>query len=264
MGKARSKQQSSRDGVFSSDPEMELSTNVLNVQLHGDAAFTGQGVNQEMLMLANTPHFDVGGSIHFIVNNQIGYTTPHDRGRSSRYCTDVAKMICAPVFHVNGDNPEAVIAVTKLAFEYQREFRKDVFIDFMCFRRWGHNELDDPTFTNPAMYAIIHARKSVPDLYAERLLSENIINEESVKNISDSFNRYLNDELNNLHFYQPEASYFNKNWKGLEQATSSMITTWDTGMDYSILHHVGKQSVHIPDNFVRKYYICLILIIFSL
>lgn len=251
MGRTRSKQQSSRDGVFSSDPEMQLSSNVLNVQLHGDAAFTGQGINQEMLMLSNTPHFDVGGSIHLVVNNQIGYTTPADRGRSSRHCTDLAKIINAPVFHVNGDNPEAVAAVTKLAFDYQREFRKDVFIDLMCFRRWGHNELDNPMFTNPAMYTIIDSRKSVPDLYAGRLVGEGVVDAEGVKRIIDSFTLYLNEELTKLNFYQPEATYFNKKWKGIEQATSS-ITTWDTGMDYSILHHVGKQSVHIPKDFVSR------------
>lgn len=114
-----------------------------------------------MLMMAATPNFDVGGTIHMIINNQIGFTTPADRGRSTRYATDLAKSINAPVFHVNGDNPEAVATVTQMAFDYQRKFRKDVFIDFMCFRKWGHNELDDPTFTNPALYKIINAREYV-------------------------------------------------------------------------------------------------------
>lgn len=159
MGKARSKQQTAKEGAFGDDPKNRFGSTVLNVQLHGDAAFAGQGVNQEMLMMAGTPHFDVGGTIHMIVNNQVGFTTPGDRGRCTRYSSDLAKSVNAPVFHVNGDDPEALTRITKLAFNYQRMFRKDVFIDLNCFRRWGHNELDDPTFTNPALYKIIHARK---------------------------------------------------------------------------------------------------------
>lgn len=115
-------------------------------------------------MFSGVPHFDVGGSIHMVVNNQVGFTTPGDRGRSTAYCTDVAKIINAPVIHVNGDDPESLTLATKLAVEYQQRFQRDIFIDLMCFRRWGHNELDDPTFTNPAIYKIIHSRKSVPDM----------------------------------------------------------------------------------------------------
>lgn len=159
MGKARSKQQTCRDGAFSDDAEKPFATSVLNVQLHGDAAFIGQGINQEMLVMAGTPQFDVGGSIHMIVNNQVGFTTPGARGRSCRYTSDLAKMINCPIFHVNVDDPEGLSLITRLAFDYQREFREDVFIDLNCFRRWGHNELDDPTFTNPLQYKVIHERK---------------------------------------------------------------------------------------------------------
>lgn len=134
------------------------------MKLHGDASFTGQGINQEMLMMAGLPHFDIGGTIHLMVNNQLGFTTPADRGRSTRYCTDLAKMIMAPVIHVNGEDPEALAIVTQLAFDYQRKFRKDFFIDLIAYRLHGHNELDDPTFTNPAIYKIINSRKSVPDM----------------------------------------------------------------------------------------------------
>lgn len=104
--------------------------------MHGDAAFSGQGINQEMLMMSRVPHFEVGGTIHMVINNQVGFTTPGERGRSTKYCTDLAKCILAPVFHVNGDDPEAMDIVTRLAFAYQQKFRKDVFIDFNCFRRW--------------------------------------------------------------------------------------------------------------------------------
>lgn len=110
------------------------------------------------MALSKAPHFDIGGTIHFTVNNQVGFTTPAERGRSSRYCTDLAKIISAPVIHVNGDHPEMIVKAARVAFEYQRKFRKDVFLDMNCYRQWGHNELDDPTLTNPKLYSIIHNR----------------------------------------------------------------------------------------------------------
>lgn len=158
MGKTRSKQWSLNDYSYGMS-EGNSPPKVLNVQLHGDAAYPGQGVNQECLMMAYVPHFDIGGSIHLIINNQVGFTTPAKRGRSTDYTTDLAKTVEAPVFHVNGDDPELLMQVTQLAFEYQRKFQKDVFIDLNCFRRWGHNELDDPTFTNPALYRIVNNRR---------------------------------------------------------------------------------------------------------
>lgn len=161
MGKTRSKQQTTHDGAFSETAGTPFASKVLNVTLHGDAAFSGQGINQECLNMAYVPHYEVGGTIHFVVNNQIGFTTPGERGRSTDYATDLAKTIQSPVFHVNGDEPEVVALVTKLAFDYQRQFRKDVFVDLNCYRRWGHNELDDPTFTNPSLYRIIHNRKYI-------------------------------------------------------------------------------------------------------
>lgn len=159
MGKARSKQQSLRDGAFNDDQAKKFGSDVINVILHGDAAIAGQGVNQECLMMAYTPNFDIGGSIHVVINNHIGFTTPADRGRSSRHCTDIAKSVNAPVIHVNGEDPELVGLVTRLAFNYQRQFRKDIFIDMNCYRRLGHNELDDPTVTNPLMYKSIRDKK---------------------------------------------------------------------------------------------------------
>jgi probable 2-oxoglutarate dehydrogenase E1 component DHKTD1 len=159
MGKTRSKQQSLRDGAFNDDQTKLFGSDVINIQMHGDAAIAGQGVNQECLMMAYTPNFDIGGTIHVIINNQVGYTTPGDRSRSSRYCSDIAKSVNAPVIHVNSDDPEMVGLVTELALNYQRMFRKDVFIDFNCFRRLGHNELDDPTVTNPCMYKLIRDKR---------------------------------------------------------------------------------------------------------
>lgn len=120
----------------------------------------------------------------------------------------------------------------------------------MCFRRWGHNELDDPTFTNPAVYRMIHTRKSVPDMYAERLIEENVVNAADVQKCKDNYMHHLNDELDRSNSYEPKAYYYQKGWKGMQPATSS-ITTWDTGLDYSILHYVGIQSVSYPKQFVN-------------
>lgn len=209
-----------------------------------------------MLMMAYVPHYEVGGTIHMIINNQVGFTTPGDRGRSTRYCTDLAKCIMAPVFHVNGDDPEAVDCVTQLAFNYQQKFHKDVFIDLMCFRRWGHNELDDPTFTNPAIYKIIHSRKSVPDLYAERLVQENVVTPDDIRQCIESRTQYLNSELEKSKDYQPTPYYYQRGWSDIQPATSS-ITTWNTGVDYDILHYVGLQSVTYPEKFVSAFvFVC--------
>ncbi|MGH9194264.1 MAG: multifunctional oxoglutarate decarboxylase/oxoglutarate dehydrogenase thiamine pyrophosphate-binding subunit/dihydrolipoyllysine-residue succinyltransferase subunit, partial [Acidimicrobiia bacterium] len=144
---------------------------VLPILIHGDAAFAGQGVVAETLNLSQLAGYRVGGTIHLVVNNQLGFTTGSDYGRSSRYATDVAKMVEAPIFHVNGDDPEACLRVSRLAFEFCQTFRKDVVIDMWCYRKWGHNEADEPSFTQPLMYDAIKSRRSVRKLYTERLVN---------------------------------------------------------------------------------------------
>ncbi|XP_045449250.1 probable 2-oxoglutarate dehydrogenase E1 component DHKTD1 homolog, mitochondrial [Melitaea cinxia] len=248
MGKTRSKQLQLREGDYSPNGDSRFGDKVLNVQIHGDAAFTGQGVNQETLMLTQVPHFEVGGSLHVIVNNQVGFTLPASRGRSSRYVTDLAKSIAVPVIHVNGDHPELVVKATNIAFEYQRRFRRDVFIDYNCFRRWGHNELDDPTFTNPLLYRHIHGRKSIPDTYATRLLSEGIVAASDVEEISSSYHKYLQTQYEAANSYVPEVSYYQDQWSSITHAPRA-IEIWDTGVDRELLKLIGRASVSTPKDF---------------
>ncbi|XP_012280360.1 probable 2-oxoglutarate dehydrogenase E1 component DHKTD1 homolog, mitochondrial [Orussus abietinus] len=247
MGKTRGTMQALKDGAYSEDQNSQWSDKVVNVQVHGDAAYAGQGVNQECLALSGAPHFEIGGTIHIVINNQLGFTTPPSRGRSSRYCTDIAKSICAPVIHVNGDDPEMVVRATRVAFRYQRKFRKDVFVDLNCFRRWGHNELDDPTFTNPEIYKIIHNRPSVPDSYLSKLIKEKVLSEAEGLSMTEEHTAKLFKALKEIDNYTPKATYLSGKWLGIKQAESS-ITTWDTGVDLQLLKFVATKSVSFPDD----------------
>ncbi|XP_057340582.1 probable 2-oxoglutarate dehydrogenase E1 component DHKTD1 homolog, mitochondrial [Microplitis mediator] len=247
MGKTRAVMQEIKEGGYSDDPNSQWGDKTLNLQIHGDAAYSGQGVNQESLALTAVPHFEIGGSIHMVVNNQLGFTTPAYWGRSTRYCTDLAKMIAAPVLHVNGDQPEDVVRATRIAFNYQRKFRKDVFVDINCFRRWGHNELDDPTFTNPLIYKIIKSRKSVPDQYQEQLETLNVIKNEECETIKTKHTSWLNDALKQTDNFVPQPTYFTHRWSGFTQAKST-LTSWDTGVDLDLLRFIIRKSVTLKDD----------------
>ena len=165
---------------------------VLPVLIHGDAALAGQGVNMELFNMSQARGFAVGGTIHVVVNNQVGFTisNPHD-SRSTLYCTDVAKMVSAPVFHVNGDDPEAVLFVARLAFEYRRKFKRDVVIDLVCYRRHGHNEADEPAATQPLMYQVIRARPTLRELYAKKLVAQGVIADADAQALVDAYRAKL-------------------------------------------------------------------------
>ena len=181
MGKARAKQDQLFGRARGEIVPQEDRAKVLPLLLHGDAAFAGQGVIAEMLGLSGLRGHRVAGSLHFIINNQIGFTTAPEFARSSVYATDVARMIQAPIFHVNGDDPEAVVRVGRLAYEYRQAFRKDVVIDLVCYRRRGHNETDNPSFTQPLMYDLIDAKRSVRKLYTEALIGRGDITVEEAE-----------------------------------------------------------------------------------
>jgi 2-oxoglutarate dehydrogenase E1 component len=165
---------------------------VLPILIHGDAAFAGQGVVMELFQMSQARGFAVGGTMHVVINNQIGFTTStRDDARSTLYCTDVAKMIGAPVFHVNGDDPDAVMFVSKLAYEFRQQFKKDVVIDLVCYRRWGHNEADEPAATNPVMYQTIRKHKTTRELYAAQLESEGVLKADEGKALVDGYREKL-------------------------------------------------------------------------
>ncbi len=168
---------------------------VLPILIHGDAAFAGQGVVAETLNLSQIKGYRVGGTIHLVINNQLGFTTPPEAARSSEYATDVAKMVQAPIFHVNGDDPEACVRVARLAFAYRQAFHKDVVIDMLCYRRHGHNEADDPSYTQPLMYKRIDARRSVRKLYTESLVKRGDISLEDAEAALDDFQQRLQAAL---------------------------------------------------------------------
>uniref|UniRef100_A0A671LSH8 2-oxoadipate dehydrogenase complex component E1 n=1 Tax=Sinocyclocheilus anshuiensis TaxID=1608454 RepID=A0A671LSH8_9TELE len=252
QGKTRGRQQVKQDGDYSTDPNARPGDKVICLQVprnslvHGDASFSGQGIVTENFTLSNLPHFRVGGSIHLIVNNQVGYTTPSERGRSSLYCSDVGKMVGCAIIHVNGDDAEEVLRATRLAVEYQRRFRKDVIIDLLCYRQWGHNELDEPFFTNPAMYTIIRSRKSIPDSYADQLVAEGLMTEEERGQIKTTYYAMLNDRLNNMTLYSPPPTNLQGRWGDLVEP-QNRVSFWDTGVALPLLQFVGAKSVDIPE-----------------
>uniref|UniRef100_A0A7N5ZZR5 2-oxoadipate dehydrogenase complex component E1 n=1 Tax=Anabas testudineus TaxID=64144 RepID=A0A7N5ZZR5_ANATE len=246
QGKARARQQLRKEGDYSPEDDAEPGDQVICLQIHGDGSFTGQGIVPETLTLSNLPHYRVGGSIHLIVNNQVGYTTPSERGRSSLYCSDVGKMVNCAVIHVNGDYAEEVLRATRLAVEYQRRFRKDVILDLICYRQWGHNELDEPFFTNPAMYKIIRSRKSIPDSYSDLLISEGLMTEEERGDIKSKYYGMLNDKLANMTLYSPPPTNLQGRWGDLVEP-HARVTTWDTGVPVPLLQFVGAKSVDIPE-----------------
>lgn len=223
---------------------------VMSILLHGDAACAGQGIVYETFHLGDLPDFSTHGTIHLIVNNQIGFTTDPRVARSSPYCTDVARVVGAPIFHVNADNPEAVVHVCNVASEWRAKFRKDVVIDLVCYRRNGHNESDEPMFTQPIMYTKIRKQVPVMDQYSKKLLDERIVDHAEIDDVKTKYENILQDAYKNA---KQDTTYFNKNWldspwDGFFEGKGSRVNP--TGISEDTVGHIGKIfSSPPPDNF---------------
>jgi 2-oxoglutarate dehydrogenase E1 component len=241
LGKARAKLEQLNDKVSRSS--------VLPLLIHGDAAFAGQGVVAECFAMSGTKGFRTGGTIHFIVNNQIGFTTAPAYARSSPYPSDVALMVQAPIFHVNGDDPEAVVHCARVATEFRQLFHKDVVIDMFCYRRFGHNETDEPSFTQPLMYRAIKDHPTTLELYAAKLVAEGSLAESDVRELIGDFNKRLDLELEASKTHRPEsADWLDGQWKGFEMAPAG-DRRGDTDVALGSLKKVGHAISTVPDTF---------------
>ena len=219
---------------------------VLPILLHGDAAFAGQGVVAETLNLSQITGYRVGGTIHVIINNQVGFTTAPSESRSSHYSTDVAKMVQAPIFHVNGDDPEAVVRTARLAFEFRQQFNKDVVIDMVCYRRLGHNEGDDPSYTQPLMYKVIEERRSVRKLYTESLIRRGDISVDEAEASLDDFHNKLQAALDETRSHEapPKLKH------APERIYPGVLPHVETGVSKEELDEVFAALEHVPEGFL--------------
>ena len=230
----------------------EVQDEVLPVLLHGDAAFAGQGIVAECLSFSGVPGYSSGGAIHFIVNNQVGFTTSPAFARSSPYPSDVAKLVQAPIFHVNGDDPEAVTFATKVATEFRQRFNRDVVIDMWCYRRFGHNEGDEPAFTQPLMYQKIRNQPSVAQLYADRLVGEGLVTLDDVRAMADRFVTHLEQEFEGAKAFVPgKAEWFGGRWAGLHQPDEDLTARRgaETGVPAAELRALASRLHALPPGF---------------
>jgi 2-oxoglutarate dehydrogenase E1 component len=219
---------------------------VMGVLMHGDAAFAGQGLVSETLALSELRGYRTGGTVHIIVNNQIGFTTSPKYSRFTPYPTDVAKAVQAPIFHVNGDDPEAVVYVCKLATEFRQAFKRDAVVDIFCYRKYGHNEGDEPMFTQPIMYKAI-AQKPLPaKIYSDRLVAEGVINDANVDAKFAEFKAFFEKQYEAGKTYKPnKADWLEGQWSGMEKAKGDAPEP-DTGVDVKRLKDVGMALAKVP------------------
>ncbi len=240
VGKVRAKQ------IQKSDHEADQ---VLPLLLHGDAAFAGQGIIAETFMISELPGYRVGGTFHIVINNQIGFTTMPQFSRSGPYCTDVAKMLDAPIFHVNGDDPEAVVHVTRIAMEFRHQFKKDVVIDIFCYRRYGHNEGDEPAFTQPLMYKKIATQETTRSIYARQLIAEGTLSEAEAQQIEDDFTAELDVAFAAVESYKPNSADFLAGaWSDMKVASGDERRGVTSVRDGE-LRRIGKVLTHVPEGF---------------
>ena len=241
LGRARGKQRQNND--------IASRGSVVPILIHGDAAMAGQGLVMETFQLSQLEGYTTGGTIHLVINNQIGFTTLPADARSTRYCTDIAKMVDAPIFHVNGDDVEAVVHVTRLAARFRREFKRDVVVDIVCYRRHGHNETDEPNFTQPTMYARIAEHPRVSQIYTKKLLERGDIQQAEAEAIATIMQNQLQDALNTVKVKPSKLtrSRFTGVWQGLSNAYSHDPV--DTGVAIEVLDRIGRALSTWPDGF---------------
>jgi 2-oxoglutarate dehydrogenase E1 component len=219
--------------------------------IHGDASVAGQGIVYELIQMSRLPAYQTGGTVHFVINNQIGFTTPEDDARSSTYCTDVAKVTASPVFHVNGDDPEAVAYVSRLAMEFRQVFKRDVFVDIICYRKYGHNEGDEPRFTQPVMYANIAKHPSPYEIYRKQLLDAATMTQAQVDAMEKAIDDYLNDELDqsDANEYKLGAA-LTRSWDGFRfYDTENVEANPATGVERDMLLEIVDRISQAPEGF---------------
>jgi 2-oxoglutarate dehydrogenase E1 component len=241
LGKARAKQDQRGDTERSQ---------VMAILMHGDAAFAGQGLVAESLDLSDLGGYRIGGTIHFVVNNQIGFTTLPTYSRSGPYCTEIAKIVQAPILHVNGDDPEAVVHVSRIATEFRQHFKRDIVIDMFCYRRHGHNESDEPMFTQPLMYKEIAGHKTVKEVYAARLEAEGFVTAAEVAALDAALREKLDKALEAANQYKPnKADWLEGRWAGMTVAPGEEDRKGATAVDTEQLLAVGHAISEVPKNF---------------
>jgi 2-oxoglutarate dehydrogenase E1 component len=243
LGKARAAQ------ALKGDTEGDT---VLPMLLHGDAAFAAQGVVWECLSFSGLPGYATGGTIHFIINNQVGFTTSPQFARSSPYPSDVAKGIQAPILHVNGDDPEAVTWCCKLAIEFRQQFNRDIVIDMWCYRRFGHNEGDEPSFTQPLMYAAIKTHPMISEVYGKRLIDEGVVDQAWIDKATQDYLAHLEEEFQAAVSYLPnKADWFEGRWAGLGRPDEPMLgrRNIQTAIDEAELRRLGETLTSVPEGF---------------
>ncbi|HRE59475.1 MAG TPA: 2-oxoglutarate dehydrogenase E1 component [Micropepsaceae bacterium] len=244
LGKARAKQVQRGKGDLDAGRAQ-----VIPVLIHGDAAFAGQGVVAECFAMSGTRGYRTGGTIHVVINNQIGFTTSPHHARSSPYPSDIAKMVEAPIMHVNGDDPEAVVHCARIATEYRQKFQKDVVVDIFCYRRFGHNETLEPTFTQPLMYKAIKEQKTTLTLYTSKLIAEGTLSADDVAAMQAAFNKRLDDALEASKSFQAnKADWLDGQWAGLD-AGRGAYNRGDTAVPLETLQEVGRALSSVPSTF---------------
>ena len=243
VGKVRARQDQAGD--------TRQRSSVMGILIHGDAAFAGQGLVYETLAMSQLIGYRTGGTVHVIVNNQIGFTTVPAHAYSGLYCTDVAKSIQSPILHVNGDDPEAVVFCSRMAAEFRMRFGTDIVLDIVCYRRHGHNETDEPAFTQPIMYRAIDALKTTRTLYAEKLVAEGVLDQAAAQRMWDDFAKKLEDANSAAQSYRPnKADWLEGHWAGLTKGHGeSEQTDQATGVEADVLKRVGQALSHVPEGF---------------